>query len=139
MPTWPRPSKKTRSPGSSWSFETDTPMPYCAYDECGSETPTCANDHATSPEQSNPPGAEPAQTYGVPSCDIATPTTPPCVDGGATLAPSGDAAAAPTTTTCCSCACSRWSEERRACAACAIRSSRERCRASSCAIWPLID
>src|SRR4051794_169729 len=115
MPTCPRPSKKTRSPGASWSFETATPAPYCAYDECGSETPTCAYAYATRPEQSKPPGEPPPQTYGVPRYDMATPTTPPCVEGGATVAPSA-AAVAPTTAAdtveCCSACC----EARRACA-----------------------
>src|SRR5579884_3218348 len=84
MPTCPRPSKKTRSPGCSWSRDTGTPYPYCAYDECGSETPTCAYAHMTRPEQSNPPGAAPPHTYGVPSCESAIPTTSECVGGGAT-------------------------------------------------------
>src|SRR5215831_838201 len=73
-------------------------MPYCAYDECGSETPTCAYAHITRPEQSKPPGAEPAQTYGVLSCDIAYCTTLPCVGGGATtVSADGVIAEAPTT------------------------------------------
>ena len=50
----------------------------------------------TSPEQSNPPGEAPAQTYGVPMYDIATPTTPEWLDGGTTAAPSGVEALAPT-------------------------------------------
>src|SRR5436189_268303 len=42
MPTWPSPSKKTRSPGSSWSRETGTPAPYCAAALCGREArPSC--------------------------------------------------------------------------------------------------
>ena len=31
----------------------------------------------TSPEQSKPPGLEPAQTYGVPMYESATPAAPP--------------------------------------------------------------
>ena len=50
----------------------------------------------TSPEQSKPPGEAPAQTYGVPMYDIATPTTPEWLDGGTTVAPSGVEALAPT-------------------------------------------
>ena len=53
-----------------------TPSPHIAYEECGSETPTCEYAYITSPEQSKPPGEAPAQTYGVPRYDIATPTTP---------------------------------------------------------------
>ena len=53
-----------------------TPSFHIAYDECGSETPTCAYAYMTSPEQSKPPGEAPAQTYGVPMYCIATPTTP---------------------------------------------------------------
>src|SRR4051794_16662258 len=113
MPTWPSPSKKTRSPGWSWSRDTGTPAPYCAYEECGSDTPTCAYAHMTRPEQSKPPGDEPPHTYGTPSCDIATPTTPPCEGGGAAtvgVASSVSVADAVTPTTvadacCVDCAC----------------------------------
>src|SRR5438094_7792304 len=95
MPTWPSPSKKTRSPGSSWSRETGTPAPYCAATLCGSETPTCAKTYITRPEQSKPPGDAPPQTYGTPRYRIAIPTTPLYWDGGATVA-SGVDAEAPT-------------------------------------------
>src|SRR5436853_5311066 len=86
MPTWPRPSKKTRSPGWRSPRETGLPMPYWAYELCGSETPTCAYTYMTRPEQSKPDGEAPPQTYGVPRYRIAIPTTPPCVDGGAEAA-----------------------------------------------------
>jgi len=48
------------------------------------------------PEQSKPDGVEPPHTYGTPRYCIAIPTTPPCVDGGATDTPSGVEALAPT-------------------------------------------
>src|SRR3954452_19563461 len=105
MPTCPSPPKKPRSPGCNCSLETGTPTLYCAYVECGSETPTCAYAHITRPEQSKPPGAAPAQTYGVPSWDIATPTTPPCVDGGATTVCSCGATAETPTTVSSACCC----------------------------------
>jgi hypothetical protein len=37
----------------------------------------------TKPEQSNPDGEAPPQTYGVPRYCIAIPTTPPWVEGAA--------------------------------------------------------
>src|SRR5919201_1599577 len=82
MPTWPRPSKKTRSPGCSEPRETGVPYPYCAAALCGSETPTCAKTYIVKPEQSKPEGEAPPQTYGVPRYCIAIPTTPPWVGGG---------------------------------------------------------
>jgi hypothetical protein len=39
MPTWPTPSKKTRSPGRSARRETRRPRPNCAYELCGSPIP----------------------------------------------------------------------------------------------------
>src|SRR5439155_15459280 len=83
MPTWPSPSKNTRSPGWSWSRETGLPIPYCAYELCGSETPTCANTYITSPEQSKPDGEAPPQRYGTPRYRSAIETTLECVGGGA--------------------------------------------------------
>src|SRR5882672_2924186 len=140
MPTWPRPSKKTRSPGCSWSRETGTPAPYCAYDECGSETPTCAYAHITSPEQSKPPGEAPPQAYGVPSWDIATPAAPPCVEGGATtVSACGAMAVTPTTVSCACCCDTRCASCSRCWAATAIWSWRAWSAATSCAICPLID
>src|SRR5438874_961452 len=56
MPTWLAPAKKTRSPGSSWPIDTGEPIANCAYELCGSETPTCANAYMTRPEQSKPRG-----------------------------------------------------------------------------------
>src|SRR5918911_2975337 len=97
MPSWLAPAKNTRSPGWSWLIETGVPIPYCAYELCGSETPICAKAYMTSPEQSNPRGDAPPQTYGTPRYRIATPTTPPCDAGGATVDPSGVVAEAPTT------------------------------------------
>ena len=66
MPMWLAPEKKTRSPGWSWLIETGVPMPYIAYELCGSETPICAYTYATNPEQSKPRGVLPPQTYGTP-------------------------------------------------------------------------
>ena len=43
----------------------------------------CAKTYMTKPEQSNPPGAEPPHTYGVPRYCIAIPTTPEKREGGA--------------------------------------------------------
>src|SRR5919202_4520042 len=97
MPTWLAPAKKTRSPGCSWLIETGVPMLNWAYELCGSETPICANAYITRPEQSKPRGDAPPQTYGTPRYRIATPTTPPCVEGGATDDPSGVDPDAPTT------------------------------------------
>src|SRR6266545_6194759 len=97
MPIWPRPLKKTRSPGSSWSSGTGVPTFHIAYEECGRETPSCAYAYMTRPEQSKPDGDAPAQTYGTPTYDSATPTTPSYFDAGSTLAPSGVRADAPTT------------------------------------------
>src|SRR5436190_1106799 len=56
MPTWSSPSKKTRSPGCSWSAETGVPKPYCAAAKWGSEMPSWAYTYITSPEQSKPRG-----------------------------------------------------------------------------------
>src|SRR5205809_1046360 len=89
MPMWLAPEKKTRSPGCSWLSETGAPMPYMAYELCGSETPIWAKTYITKPEQSNPRGVEPPQTYGTPRYCIAIPTTPPCTFGGAIVEPSG--------------------------------------------------
>src|SRR5437868_4689927 len=72
-------------------------MPNCTYELCGSETPICAKTYMTRPEQSNPLGLAPPHTYGTPRYCIATPTTPPCVDGGAIVVPVGVEAAIPTT------------------------------------------
>src|SRR5581483_6811398 len=83
MPTWPSPSKKTRSPGWRSLRATGLPIPYWAYELCGSEMPTWAKTYMTRPEQSKPEGEAPPQTYGVPRYRIAIPTTPPCVGGGA--------------------------------------------------------
>src|SRR5437763_13317025 len=71
MPTWSRPSKKTRSPGCSWSRETAVPNPYWAAAKWGSEMPSCAYTYITSPEQSKPEGDAPPQTYGTPRYPIA--------------------------------------------------------------------
>src|SRR3954470_10085228 len=79
---WPSPSKKTRSPGCSWSRDTAEPIAYSAYVECGTETPIWANAYETRPEQSKPLGLPPPQTYLTPRYCIAIPATPPCVDGG---------------------------------------------------------
>src|SRR6185369_5718246 len=43
-------------------------------EECGSETPACAQAHIVSPEQSNVDGPAAAQTYGLPSFDLAAAT-----------------------------------------------------------------
>ena len=115
-------------------------MLYCAYVECGSETPTCAYAHETRPEQSKPPGAPPPHTYGVPSCDIATPTTPPCVEGGATIVCSCGATAETPTTVSIACCCeTRCCWAIRACAAAAICSWRACSAATIRAISPLIE
>src|SRR5215211_2686793 len=82
MPSWPRPSKNTMSPGCSWLRSTGVPTPNCAAALCGSETPCCAYTYMTKPEQSKPDGSEPPQRYGVPRYCIAVPTTPPYCDGG---------------------------------------------------------
>src|SRR5207248_11084011 len=97
MPTWLAPAKKTRSPDWSWLIDTGVPIPYCAYELCGSETPIWAKAYMTRPEQSKPLGDAPPQRYGTPRYRMAIPTTPPCVDGGATVEPSGVEAATPTT------------------------------------------
>src|SRR5262245_31335273 len=81
-PTWPSPSKKTRSPGSSWSRATGVPYEYWAAALCGSETPTCAYTNIVKPEQSKAPGPEAPQTYGVPRYCRAIPTTEVYWDGG---------------------------------------------------------
>src|SRR6476646_453590 len=83
MPTWPRPSKKTRSPGCRSPMETGTPMPYCEYELCGSELPICEKAYMTRPEQSKPDGSAPPQRYGTPRYCSAIPTTPPECDGAA--------------------------------------------------------
>src|ERR671930_2685631 len=83
IPPWPSPSKKTRSPGCNWSRETGVPIPYWAYELCGSETPTCPNTYMTRPEQSNPEGDAPPQRYGTPRERSAIATTLECVGGGA--------------------------------------------------------
>src|SRR4051794_32307378 len=80
------------SPGCNWLCETGTPMPHSAYVECGSDTPIWAYAYMIRPLQSKPLGEAPPQTYGTPRYCIATPTTPPCVDGGATVASGVDAA-----------------------------------------------
>src|SRR5215204_1785692 len=102
------------SPGASWSRDTGTPIPQSAYVECGSETPICAYAYMMSPLQSKPLGEAPPHTYGTPRYCIATPTTPPCVDGGATVAsgvdadtPTTGAAAAVTVVPCDASACAR--------------------------------
>src|SRR5262249_21948786 len=95
MPTWLAPAKKTRSPGCSWLIETGAPIPNCAYELCGRETPICAKAYITRPEQSNPLGDAPPHTYGTPRYRIAIPTTPPWIDGGATVDPSGAPAPTP--------------------------------------------
>ena len=60
--------------------------------------PIWAYAYMTSPEQSNPPGEAPPQTYGTPRYDIAIETTwLPYDGGGTTVAPSGVEALAPTT------------------------------------------
>ena len=53
-PTWPRPLKKTRSPGWSSERETATPTVYCVETVRGSETPTREKTYITNPEQSKP-------------------------------------------------------------------------------------
>src|SRR5438552_14864390 len=141
MPTWPRPSKNTRSPGWSWSRETGLPIPYCAYELCGSETPTCANTYITSPEQSKPDGDAPPQRYGTPRYCSAIETTLECVGGGAgpteTL-PLEDATGATVLESAWAGACCCWATIR-------VWSSRRSWawRAASCAcrfaIWPRID
>src|SRR5947207_12940151 len=93
---WLAPLKKTRSPGCSWLRPTGVPMLNIAYELCGSETPICAKTYITSPEQSNPRGDDPPQTYGTPRYCIAIPTTPPWTFGGATVEPSGVDAETPT-------------------------------------------
>src|SRR5690348_6295240 len=94
MPTCPSPSKKTRSPGWSWSYGTCVPMFACAYA------------YMTSPEQSNPPGEAPPHTYGTPRYDIAIETTWLLyAELGTTVAPSGVDALAPTTVSESDCAC----------------------------------
>src|SRR3954465_5580103 len=82
--------KNSRSPG--WRFERSTcgTAEYCATEECGSDTPTCAHAHIVRPLQSNPvEGLAPAQTYGVPITDSAacTAPSPPGLVGGAGLEP----------------------------------------------------
>src|SRR5829696_369444 len=75
MPTWwmglP---KNTRSPG--WSSERATRVPelICIPDECGRETPACAQAHMVRPEQSKASGPAAAHTYGLPSFDLAAST-----------------------------------------------------------------
>ena len=78
----------------------------------------------TSPEQSNPPGEAPAQTYGVPMYDIATPTTPEWLDGGTMAAPSGVEALAPTGVAAKACVVWLWAASTWAWAACAARGLR---------------
>src|SRR3954452_10436826 len=83
MPTCPRPSKKTRSPGWRSLRGTAEPMPYWAYELCGRPTPAAANAYITRPEQSNPDGLAPPQRYGTPRYCIATATArAPTLDGG---------------------------------------------------------
>src|SRR5881392_2755325 len=98
-------------------------MPNCAYELCGRERPICANTYETRPEQSNPRGLEPPQTYGTPRYCIAIPTTPPWTFGGATVEPSGVEAPTPTPVTGGGSACPAT----RTCAAAA----RRRCCAAS--------
>src|ERR1051325_11088019 len=68
----------------------------CEYELCGSETPICAKTYMTSPEQSKPLGLAPPHTYGTPRYRIAIPTTPPWIEGGATVDASGAVALTPT-------------------------------------------
>src|SRR6478609_8657346 len=85
MPTWPRPSKNTRSPGSRALRGTDVPIEYWAAALCGSDTPSRPYTYMTSPEQSKPDGEAPPHTYGTPRyCSaIATAWPPSVLDGGA--------------------------------------------------------
>src|SRR3954452_24117540 len=69
-------------------------MPYCAYVECGTETPIWANAYETRPEQSKPLGLAPPQTYLTPRYCIAMPATPPCVEGGGATETDASAAGA---------------------------------------------
>src|SRR5207244_6181072 len=98
MPTCPRPSKKTRSPGSSALLGTGVPYPYWPAALCGSETPSWPHTYIVSPEQSKPLGDAPPQTYGVPRycITIATACPPSVLDGGIGMltSPPAEAAAA---------------------------------------------
>src|SRR3954453_13317053 len=89
MPTWPSPSKNTRTPGSSPSRGTGVPIPYCAAALCGSDTPSRQYTYMTSPEQSKPDGDAPPHTYGTPRyCSaIATAWPPSVLDGRPGLLP----------------------------------------------------
>src|SRR5436189_5057656 len=57
--------------------------PYCADDECGSDTPACPHDHMVRPEQSNPSlGLSPPYLYGTPITDRAAATALPAPELG---------------------------------------------------------
>src|SRR5680860_1804617 len=76
MPTWwIGEPKKTRSPGRRSSRATGTPTPNRARLAWGSDTPSCAKEYLTRPEQSKPLGDSPPHTYRTPTYCIATPTT----------------------------------------------------------------
>src|SRR6478735_7942609 len=144
MPTWPRPSKKTRSPGSRASRGTGVPIEYWAAALCGSDTPSRPYTYITSPEQSKPDGEAPPHTYGTPRyCSaIATAWPPSVLDGGTGMLPPVPppalllpplAAAAAAVAAACSRAC--WLSalicDLRACSEC--RPASTCCLAASCA------
>src|SRR5260370_15774619 len=66
--------KKTRSPGWSWSTLTCLKEANWSDAECAMTTPAWRHEDIVRPEQSNDPGPEPAQTYGLPICAIAART-----------------------------------------------------------------
>src|SRR5688572_16633320 len=74
-------AKNNRSPtcNDSRLAGTDVPTFTCCRDVRGSSTPCCRNTYCTKPEQSNPLGVSPPQTYLVPTYSSAVASTRPAV------------------------------------------------------------
>src|SRR5258708_37300291 len=93
MPLWLRPAeyvfwKNTRSPGFSSSRDGCGPLLYSPSMPRLVDLPVCLATYQTKPEQSNPVGFEPPQTYGAPSSFKPAPARPSlgAPRGGATPA-----------------------------------------------------